>query len=124
MRAMYLEGFSDLTSGDTNCIINDATFSIYAQVGSQSAQTQFYTSSGSTDYPTDVLWSQTIVETLDSFLGISGTTVDIVSNRITITTTCEDIPKGCEIVPLNPLQDNEIIVKLIIDYDISCVSCS
>jgi hypothetical protein len=70
------------------------------------------------------LWAQTIVETLDSFLGISGTTVDIVSNRITITTTCEDIPKGCEIVPLNPLQDNEIIVKLVIDYDISCVSCS
>jgi len=124
MRAMYLEGFSDLTSGDTNCIINEATFSIYAQVGSQSAQTEFYTSSGSTDYPTDTLWAQTIVETLDSFLGISGTTVDIVSNRITITTTCEDIPKGCEIVPLNPLQDNEVIVKLLIDYDISCVSCS
>lgn len=123
MRSMYLEGFGDLTSGDTNCIINDATFSIYAQIGSQSAQTEFYTSSGSTDYPTDTLWSQTIVETLDNFLGVSGTTVDIVSNRITITTTCEDIPKGCEIVPINPLQDNEIIVKLLIDYDISCVSC-
>lgn len=123
MRSMYLEGFSDLTSGDTNCIINEATFSIYAQIGSQSAQTEFYTSSGSTDYPSDTLWSQTIVETLDNFLGISGTTVDIVSNRITITTTCEDIPKGCEIVPINPLQDNEIIVKLLIDYDISCVSC-
>jgi hypothetical protein len=124
MRSMYLEGFSDLTSGDTNCIINEATFSIYAQIGSQSAQTEFYTSSGSTDYPSDTLWSQTIVETLDNFLGISGTTVDIISNRITITTTCEDIPKGCEIVPINPLQDNEIIVKLLIDYDISCVSCS
>jgi len=124
MRSMYLEGFSDLTSGDTNCVINEATFSIYAQIGSQSAQTEFYTSSGSTDYPSDTLWSQTIVETLDNFLGISGTTVDIVSNRITITTTCEDIPKGCEIVPINPLQDNEIIVKLLIDYDISCVSCS
>ena len=123
MRSMYLEGFSDLTSGDTNCIINEATFSIYAQIGSQSAQTEFYTSSGSTDYPSDTLWSQTIVETLDNFLGISGTTVDVVSNRITITTTCEDIPKGCEIVPINPLQDNEIIVKLLIDYDISCVSC-
>jgi len=124
IRSMYLEGFSDLTSGDTNCIINDATFSIYAQIGSQSAQTQFFVSTGSTDYPSDSLWAQTITNTLDSFLGISGTTVDIISNRITVKTTCEDIPKGCIIEPINPLQDNQIIVNLIIDYDISCVSCS
>lgn len=123
IRSMFYEGFYDLTSGDTNCIINEAVFSIYASVGSQSAQTEFYTSSGSTDYPSDQLWAQTIIDTLDSFLGISGTTVDIVSNRITVTTTCEDIPKGCEIVPINPLQDNQLIVKLIIDYDISCVNC-
>ena len=123
IRSMYLEGFSDLTSGDTNCIINEATFSIYAQISSQSAQTEFYTSSGATDYPNDQVWAQTIVNTLDSFLGISGTTVDIPSNRVTINTTCEDIPKGCEIVPINPLQDNEVIVKLVIDYNISCVSC-
>jgi len=124
LRSMYLEGFSDLTSGDTNCIINEATFSIFAQVGSQSAQTQFFVSTGATDYPSDSLWAQTITNTLDSFLGISGTTVDIISNRITIKTTCEDIPKGCIIEPINPLQDNQIIVNLIIDYDISCVSCS
>ena len=123
IRSMYLEGFSDLTSGDTNCIINEATFSIYAQISSQSAQTEFYISSGATDYPNDQIWAETIVNTLDSFLGISGTTVDIPSNRITINTTCEDIPKGCEIVPINPLQDNEVIVKLVIDYNISCVSC-
>jgi len=123
MRSMYLEGFTDLTSGDTNCIINEAVFSIYAQIGSQSAQTEFYTSSGTTDYPSDQLWANTIIATLDSFIGISGTTVDVISNRITISSTCEDIPKGCEIVPINPLQDNEVIVNLVIDYDISCVSC-
>jgi len=124
IRSMYLEGFSDLTSGDTNCIINEATFSIFAQVGSQSAQTQFFVSTGATDYPSDSLWAQTISNTLDSFLGISGTTVDIISNRITIKTTCEDIPKGCKIEPINPLQDTQITVNLIIDFDISCVSCS
>lgn len=123
VRSMYMEGFTDLTSGDTNCIINDATFSIYAQIGSQSAQTEFYTSSGSTDYPSDQLWADTIVKTLDSFIGVSGTTVDIINNRITITTACEEIPKGCEIQVINQLQDNEVIVNLIIDYDISCVSC-
>lgn len=123
MRSMYLEGFADLTSGDTNCIINEAVFSIYAQIGSQSAQTEFYTSSGSTDFPSDQLWADTIVNTLDSFIGVSGTTVDIINNRITITTTCEEIPEGCTIQVINPLQDNEVIVNLLIDYDISCVSC-
>ena len=124
IRSMYMEGYYDLTSGDTNCIINESTFSIYAQIGSQSAQTEFYVSTGATDYPTDQLWADTIIETLDSFFGVSGTTVDIVNNRITITTTCEDIPKGCEIQPINPLQDNQVIVNLIIDYDISCVECN
>lgn len=124
IRSMFLEGFYDLTSGDTNCIINEAVFSIYASVGSQSAQTQFYTSSGSTDYPTDQLWANTIIDTLEAFIGISTVTVDIITNRITVTTSCDEIPKGCELVPINPLQDTQLMVKLIIDYDISCVSCS
>jgi hypothetical protein len=124
IRSMFLEGFYDLTSGDTNCIINEAVFSIYASVGSQSAQTEFYTSSGSTDYPTDQLWADTIINTLENFIGISAVTIDIVTNRITVSTTCDEIPKGCEIVPINPLQDTQLMVKLIIDYDISCVSCS
>lgn len=124
IRSMFLEGFYDLTSGDTNCIINEAVFSIYASVGSQSAQTEFYTSSGSTDYPTDQLWADTIITTLENFIGISAVTIDIVTNRITVSTTCDEIPKGCEIVPINPLQDTQLMVKLIIDYDISCVSCS
>jgi hypothetical protein len=123
IRSMYLEGFYDLTSGDTNCIINDATFSIYAEIGPQSAETVFYVSSGSTDYPSDQLWADTIINTLDSFIGVSGTTVDVISNRVTITTTCEDVPKGCTTEIVNSLQDSEVIVKLIIDYDISCVSC-
>ena len=123
MRAMYLQGFGDLTSGDTNCIINSADFAIYAQVGSQSAQTIFYTSTGSTDYPTDTLWSNTVVNTLESFVGISGVTYDILTNRINIISTCEDITNNCGTTKINPLQDNEIIVNLIIDYDVSCVSC-
>jgi len=121
--AMYLEGFADLTSGLTNCIINEAIFSIYTQVGSQSAQTEFYTSSGSTDYPSDTLWAQTITDALDSYYGISGTTVDITNNRVQIYTTCEDVPKNCIIEPVNPLQDTQVIVNLVIDYDISCVYC-
>lgn len=124
IRSMYLEGFKDLTSGDTNCIINSADFTIYAEVGGQSAQTEFYTSTGATDYPSDTIWANAIVNILEDFVGISGVTVDIISNRITITAACENIDKNCTTQPINPLQDTEITVNLLIDYDISCVSCS
>lgn len=124
IRSMYLEGFNDLTSGDTNCIINSADFTIYAEVGGQSAQTEFYTSTGATDYPSDTVWADAIVNILEDFVGISGVTVDIISNRITITAACEDLKKNCGNQPINPLQDSEIKVNLLIDYDISCVSCS
>jgi hypothetical protein len=124
VRSMFLEGFYDLTSGDTNCIINSADFTVYAEVNGQSAQTQFYTSTGATDYPSDSVWANAIINILEGFAGISDVTVDVVTNRITITTSCEDIDKNCTIQQINPLQDTEIIVDLIIDYDISCVSCS
>lgn len=124
IRSMYLEGFSDLTSGDTNCIINSATFSINAEVGGQSSQSLFYTSSGSTDYPNDVIWSEAISAILNGFVGISDVTIDLTSNRITIKTNCEEISKNCGPQTINPLQDTQIKVNLIIDYDISCVSCA
>lgn len=124
MRAMYYEGFNDLTSGDTNCIVNEAIFSIYTQVGSQSAQTAFYTGTTADDFPSDVLWAQTITDSLESYVGISGVTVSISNNRVLITTNCEQITKGCTTETINPLQDTQVIVNLIIDYDISCVECT
>jgi hypothetical protein len=124
IRSMYLEGFNDLTSGDTNCIINSATFAISAEVGGQSAETIFYTSSGSTDYPNDLLWAEAMSTILNEFVGISEVTIDLPSNRITIKTNCEEISKNCGPQTINPLQDTEIKVNLLIDYDISCVSCS
>jgi hypothetical protein len=123
IRSMYLEGFNDLTSGDTNCVINSADFTIYAEVGGQSGQTEFYTSTGTTDYPSDTVWANAIIDMLENFVGISDVTVDIISNRITITSACENIDKNCSTQPINPLQDTEIKVNLLIDYDISCVSC-
>jgi len=124
IRSMYLEGFNDLTSGDTNCVINSAIFSISAEVGGQSAQTEFYTSSGSTDYPNDLIWVDAISTILNDFVGISDVVVDLLSNRITIKTNCEQISKNCGTQTINPLQDTEIKVNLLIDYDISCVTCT
>lgn len=123
IRNMYLEGFTDLTSGNTNCIVNESIFSIYAEVGNQSVQIPFYTGTSINDFPSDVLWSQTLIDTLDSFVGISGTTVDISNNRVIIRTTCEEIPKDCATEIFNPLQDTVVTVNLIIDYDLSCEYC-
>jgi large repetitive protein len=124
MRSMYLEGFNDLTSGDTNCVINSATFSVYAEVSGITGETLFYTSTGATDYPTDTQWANAIIDILEGFEGISGVTVDIIANRITVVTGCDNVTKNCVIEIINPLQDSEIKVDLIIDYNISCVSCS
>jgi hypothetical protein len=121
---MFLEGFNDLTSGDTNCVINSAEFTIYAEVSGQSAQTQFYTSSGITDYPSDGVWADAIINILEGFVGISDVTVDVIANRITISSSCEEINEGCYTQTINPLQDTEIKVNLMIDYNISCVSCT
>ena len=124
IRSMFLEGFNDLTSGDTNCVINSAEFTVYAEVSGQSAQTQFYTSSGITDYPSDGVWADAIINILEGFVGISDVTVDVIANRITISSSCEEINEGCYTQTINPLQDTEIKVNLMIDYNISCVSCS
>jgi hypothetical protein len=86
--------------------------------------TPFYTSSGSTDYPNDVVWADTIVTALESYVGITDVVVDLVSNRVSITSGCEKIKKDCILQSINPLQDTVITVKLNIDYQISCVSCN
>lgn len=124
IRAMYLEGFKDLTSGDTNCIINSANFIVSAEVNGQSAFTQFYTSTGATDFPNDIVWADSIQTLLENFVGISNVSVDIQSNRISLQTDCEEINKDCITQIINPLQDTNIVVNLLIDYDISCVSCT
>ena len=80
-------------------------------------------STGATDYPNDIVWSDSIVEALEEYVGITDVTVDLISNRITLISGCEKITKDCILQPFNPLQDTEITVKLVIDYEISCVTC-
>ena len=82
-----------------------ATFAINAEVGGQSAETIFYTSSGSTDYPNDLIWAEAISTILNGFVGISDVIIDLPSNRITIKTNCEEISKNCGPQTINPLQE-------------------
>ena len=124
VRQMYWEGFTDLTSGDTNCIITSADFIIVASVDGETKEEIFYNSSGFTDYPTDTIWANTIIDVLSSFPGISNVVVDIETNKITITNNCSEIQKNCENETVNILDNTPVIVDLKINYDIACVSCS
>lgn len=124
IKSMYLEGFNDLTIEDTDCIINGSGFYVEAQVGGQIKKEMFYESSGINDFPNDLEWSNAITNILTSFNGISEVIVDIQGNRITIKSDCEKINKDCVEQTINPLQDTVITVNMVIEYNISCVSCS
>ena len=121
---MYFEGFYDLTSGDTGCVITSADFTVQAIVGSQSAETVFYTSTGIDDYPTDVDYVIAVEQILESFIGIDDVTIILNDNKITITNNCNEVQKNCGTQFINLLQDTLITVNLLIDYDISCISCT
>jgi len=121
---MFNEGFYDLTSGDTNCIITGATFTAEVTVGSETKDELFYTSVGLNDYPTDFLWGETIKGLLEQFVGIGDVIIDFTTNSIKITNDCDEIEKNCRIETYNLLNDEKIIINLIINYNIACVSCS
>ena len=123
VRQMYLEGLLDLTSGDTGCIVTSADFNVQAIVGSQSAETIFYSSSGITDYPSDQQYVDAVEQILESFIGIDDVTIILNDNKITITNDCTEIQKNCGAQFINLLQDTPITINLLIDYDISCISC-
>lgn len=124
IKQMFNEGFYDLTSGDTNCMVNYATFTLQVDVGTESVTNLFYYSTGINDYPSDVLWADTLTNILNSFIGVGQVTIDYVNNKITITNDCEEISKNCTLEKYNLLNDTNFVVNLIINYNISCVVCS
>ena len=124
VRQMYFEGYADLTSGDTGCVITSADFTVQAIVGSQSAETVFYTSTNIDDYPSDDEYVNAVDQILESFIGIDDVTIVLNDNKITITNNCTEIQKNCGAQFINLLQDTPITVNLLIDYNISCITCA
>jgi len=74
---MMYEGYYDLTSGDTNCILNSAIFTADITVSGVTQQSVFYTSTGFDDVPTDNDWVSAITNLLYTFDGISSVSIDI-----------------------------------------------
>ena len=120
---MYNEGFYDLTFDDTNCKINSADFILETTVDGELKTVNFYTSTGIDDYPSDLDWVTIVTDTLKTYDGIGDIVVDYQKNTIQIFNTCVLTGSSCNQQNVNLLSDAKITINLIIDYDISCVTC-
>ena len=119
---MYNEGFYDLTFEDTNCIINSAEFALEITVNGELNTVVFYTSTGIDDYPSDEEWITALVDELETFEGIGDVIIDEEKNTIQIFNSCIS-GTTCNPSNTNLLSDANVIVNLVIDYDISCDYC-
>lgn len=112
---MLFEGFFDLTSGDTGCILNTANWEIVTNLSGISSTTLFYVSTSLTDFPSDDVVFDTIKTKLESYLGIDDVLIDPIKNKITITTICN---------PPEYLIGGNVLVEIKITYSINCITCS
>ena len=123
VRQMYNEGFYDLTYDDVNCTVTSADFILKTIVNGEVKENNFYTSTGLTDFPTDVEWANAIIETLQSYEGIGNVEVDYVDNTIQIQSICTNTGSSCNPTYQNTLADSKVEVNLLIEYNIACVEC-
>jgi len=124
IKQMFNEGFYDLTTGDTNCILNYADFKFVVTVGDQTEENIFYSSTGLTDYPSITYWGSILQDTLEGFYGVGDVIIDLENNTVKITNDCEEIQKNCGTQNFNLLTDTRFIVNMVITYNISCVECN
>ena len=104
---MLNEGFNDLTSGNTNCVLSSATYVAEAVISGITYQQSFYTGTTLLDIPTDQQWYDTVETLLLTVPGVSSVTVDNNSSVISIQTEGE-------------LANQQVVIDLIIQYDINC----
>lgn len=119
MKKMLNEGFLDVTSGNTNCVLNEAVFSasvsITGSTGWVSGDTvPFYTATTLNSVPTDSQWMNTVETILSGIDEVGNVTVDYLNNTITIQSDCD----GND----DPLKGAVIQISLQINYDVNCVS--
>ena len=109
---MFLEGFYDLTSGETNCVLNQANFIAEVSVGGVSSDTVYYISNSLGDYPSDNDWYNAIEGLLEDYPQIGNVIFSSTSNSITIETQCSE--GGLSV------NDTGVVINFKITYDISC----
>lgn len=111
---MLNEGFFDLTSENTDCELISATFTAKVSVNPSGivATDNFFTSNSLVQVPTDNQWYNTLRNLLLEIPGVGNVTIDQLNNQITIETSRNN----------TSLEGQEIVVDLVIEYDIICLS--
>jgi hypothetical protein len=112
-KAMLNEGYYDLTSGYTNCLLNQATFNIVAIIGAITGTSEFYVSYALNDFPTDEAYFIALEELLESFDQVAQVNIDPLNNGIQIIAKCEE----------QYLVATDVTVDMFIEYNISCQYC-
>jgi hypothetical protein len=111
---MLNEGYYDLTTENTNCNLISATFTAKVSVNPSGTITSqnFFTSTSLVQAPTDSEWYDAIRTLLLAIPGVANVIIDEPNNQITIETTKNN----------TTLEGQEIVIDLVIDYNIICLS--
>ena len=112
-KEMLNEGYYDLTSGYTNCLLNQAIFNIVATIGNVTKTSEFYISYALNQFPTDEEYFDALVALLESFDQVAQVNIDPLNNGIQIIAKCEE----------QYLVATDVTVDIFIDYNISCQYC-
>jgi len=124
MSQMLNEGFYDLTYGDVNCILNSASFTAIVNLEGEIKEETFYVTNSLFDAPTDDLWLKTLKSLILQYSGFGDVDFNLATNSILAKSKCSSKQKDCIQVDYNILTDQNLLVNLEINYDVSCVSCS
>jgi uncharacterized protein (DUF2141 family) len=114
-KQMFFEGFYDLTSGDTGCVLNSALWEVITTISGVSNTQVIYTSNSLLYFPSDNQVFYAIKTLLESYAGIDSVTIDEITNKITITTICN---------PPAYLLGADVSIQIRITYSISCITCT
>lgn len=109
---MVNEGFYDLTSGNTNCVLSSATYTAFVEVSGNTYTENFYTGSTLSDVPSNNLWVQTLESIVSGITGVSEYTINQVTNTVRLFSECNG--------DVNVLSDSEFLMGIIINFDIYC----
>lgn len=112
---MLNEGYADLTADNTSCNLISATYTVKVSVNPLGLTTQAnipFTSTTLNQAPADNLYYDTVKNLLLTVPGVGVVTIDSLNNQITIQTAPNN----------TSLNGQEIIIDLIIVYDIICLT--
>jgi hypothetical protein len=109
---MLNEGYIDVTSGYTGCVLNGAEFILDITINGSAFTQTFYTATTLNDVPQDTLWQSTIDGILSGITDISSYSLSLTDNIIHIESNCSG--------DTDPLANASFNLNLDIEYDITC----